>query len=99
MKIKVNPVSFDDYMTDNMKDADYRKAYKALDHDPDVVLVEALAVAKKNGLTQKELARRMNTTQSVISRTFSAEGNPTLKFLQRYAKALDMSLEIQFKSL
>ena len=97
MKNILKPISFDDYMKENLRDSQYRNAFEKLDHDPDVVLIEALSVAKKKGLTQKELAKRMKTTQSVISRTFSEHGNPTLKFLQRYAKALNMNLEIQLK--
>lgn len=98
MNKAIKPISFSDYMQENMKNPSYQEAYKALDNDMDVVLIEALAVAKKKGLTQKEIARRMKTTQSVISRTFSKEGNPTLKFLQKFAKAMDMSLKIQFQN-
>ena len=49
------------------------------------------------GLTQKELAKRVGTTQSVISRIEDAdyEGH-SLTMLQRIAAALQQRLEVRF---
>lgn len=96
MKPNSKPVSFTDYMSQNFKDSEYQKAYSSLDSDPDILLMEALALARQKGLTQKDIAKRMGTTQSAISRTFSAKGNPTLDFLRRYASALNLNLKIEF---
>ena len=51
----------------------------------------------KAGLSQAELARRVGTTQSVISRLEDAdyEGH-SLTMLQRIAAALDQQLDIRF---
>ena len=49
----------------------------------------------KRGLTQKELARRLNTKQSVISRVETAKTTPSLSFLKRLAEVLDTSLRVQ----
>ena len=49
------------------------------------------------GLTQAEVARRMNTKQSVISRVENARTMPSLAFLKRLAEVLNASLEVQFK--
>lgn len=51
----------------------------------------------KKGLTQAEIARRMNTKQSVISRVENARTMPSLAFLKRLATVLDASLQVQFK--
>jgi transcriptional regulator with XRE-family HTH domain len=50
----------------------------------------------KAGLTQKQLAARLGTTQSVISRLESAdyEGH-SLSMLQRIAEALGQKLELR----
>jgi transcriptional regulator with XRE-family HTH domain len=50
----------------------------------------------KTGLTQKQLAHRLGTTQSVISRLESAdyEGH-SLSMLQRIAEALGQKLELR----
>jgi len=51
----------------------------------------------ENKITQKELARRMDTTQSVISRVEQAKVSPSISFLKRLATALNTSLSVQFK--
>ncbi len=48
-------------------------------------------------LTQAEIAKRMHTTQSVISRVENAKTVPSLSFLKRLADALNTSLQVQFK--
>ncbi len=53
---------------------------------------------KRSGLTQKELAARINTKQSVISRLENADyDGHTLVMLKKVADALDMNLEISFE--
>lgn len=53
---------------------------------------------KKAGLSQKELADKIGSTQSAISRLENTdyEGH-TLTILERVAEALDLELEIGFK--
>ena len=53
----------------------------------------------EKGLTQADIAKRMNTKQSVISRVENARTVPSLSFLKRLAQALDTTLQIQFKPL
>jgi len=50
----------------------------------------------KYGLTQKALAKKIGTKQSVISRLEIGRANPTFSFLKRLAKALNSNLEIHF---
>ena len=54
----------------------------------------------KSGLTQQQLAKRVGTTGSVISRLEDAdyEGH-SMAMLSRIAKALDKRVEIRFVSL
>ena len=51
----------------------------------------------KKGLTQADIAKKMNTRQSVISRVENAQTTPSLSFLKRLASALQTSLQVQFK--
>lgn len=51
----------------------------------------------ERGLTQAEIAKRMNTKQSVISRVENAKTVPSLSFLKRLAQVLGASLHVQFK--
>ncbi len=51
----------------------------------------------ENDLTQKELADKIGTRQSAISRLENDDYNPSVEFLNKVAKALDKKLEIKFK--
>lgn len=51
----------------------------------------------KKNMTQKELARKINTKQSNISRMENNKSMPSLTVLHRIADALDCDLDIKFK--
>lgn len=57
------------------------------------------AARREQGLTQKQLAARAGITQTVMSRTESGAGNPTLSLLEEIAAALDMQLDISLVGL
>ena len=48
----------------------------------------------QQGISQKELAYRVRTRQSNISRLESCDYNPTIGFLKKIAEALGMELRI-----
>ena len=50
----------------------------------------------ENDLTQRELADKIGTKQSAISRLENDDYNPSVEFLDKIAKALDKKLEIRF---
>ncbi len=61
-------------------------------------IARALIKARiEKGLTQAEVARLMNTKQSVISRVENARTMPSLAFLKRLETVLEASLQVQFK--
>ncbi|MBI2641069.1 helix-turn-helix transcriptional regulator [Candidatus Roizmanbacteria bacterium] len=79
-----------------MKDPVFRKAYK--ESELEYQIARALIKARlEQGLTQKELAKKLNTKQSVISRVENAKTIPSLSFLKRLADVLHASLQVQFK--
>ncbi len=47
-------------------------------------------------ITQKQLAKLMNTKQPSIARFESGDYNPTLEFLKKIAEVLDSDLDIKF---
>ena len=64
---------------------------------PEFAVVQAILDARvKKGVTQKELAQRIGTKQSVISRLESGRANPSVAFLKKLAQALNSHLEIRF---
>ena len=50
------------------------------------------------GITQKELSERTGIAQGDISKLENGNGNPSLKTLQRLARAMGMHLKIEFIS-
>jgi ribosome-binding protein aMBF1 (putative translation factor) len=51
-----------------------------------------------HGLSQRELAERMHTTQSVIARLEAGGSKPSLSTLERVAKAFGASIDIRFRA-
>ncbi len=81
-----------------MKDPEYREAFDAL--EPDFALAQTLIKARaRAGLTQKQLAKRMDTTQSVIARLEAGRTRPSTKTLERFAKATGSRLRISFEPI
>jgi len=50
----------------------------------------------KEGVSQGELAKKVGTRQTAISRLESGRANPSIKMLQKLAEALGFRLEIKF---
>lgn len=88
-------LTFDEFKKKSLKNPKIKAEYDKL--QPEFALIDALikARAKKN-LTQKQLAKKIGTKQSVISRLEIGKANPTFSFLKRLAKALNSNLEIHF---
>ena len=79
-----------------LKDKEYRKAHEDL--APEFALARAVMTARViAGLTQGELAQRMNTTQSVIARLESGRTRPSTQTLERLANATGTRLKISFE--
>ncbi len=77
-----------------LRDPEVRKALK--ENEPEFQIAKSIIEARiKRGITQKELARRLKTKQSVISRLETVKTTPTLSFLKRLAKTLDTSLRVE----
>lgn len=75
---------------------DYRKAYDEM--RPEFELARILIAARaRAGLTQAQLAERMETSQSVVSRLESGQAHPSIKTLERIARATGTRLRIAFE--
>jgi transcriptional regulator with XRE-family HTH domain len=78
-----------------MRDPLYREAYDALEGE--FSLAAAVIDARNRaGLTQQQLARKMGTTQPVVARLESGRGRPSLRTLDRFARATGSRLLIGF---
>lgn len=76
-----------------LQDEEVKRAYE--ESGPEFELVH-LIIEKRNeqGLTQEELAAKIGTRQSAVSRLEKGDYNPTLSFLCKVARALDTELHI-----
>jgi len=89
---------FQEYYQEQMSDAEFAAAYRALDPEFQVAR-QVIQLRLERGLSQKELAALAKTGQPNISRLEGGTINPSLHFLQRVAEALGAELEIKFRPL
>jgi len=87
---------------------DWKEAKKIIASNPEVaaelennaveyqVISEIIRARSEQKVSQKELAERIGTRQSNISRLESGNYNPSLEFLEKVAEALGKKLEIHF---
>lgn len=94
MKRKTN---FDRYLEKQLKDADFAARFKKAGEAWDVAL-QLAALRKDSGLSQKDLARKVGTSQQQISRLESPsyEGH-SLSMLRRVAEALGATLHVELQ--
>ncbi|MCZ2075824.1 MAG: helix-turn-helix transcriptional regulator [Bryobacterales bacterium] len=79
-----------------MKKPEYRRTHEGM--APEFELARAVIAARVTaGLTQEQLARRMDTTQSVIARLESGRTRPSTQTLERLAAATGTKLKISFE--
>ena len=89
-------MNFDEFKKRALEsDPDLRAEYEAL--APQYEIIQSIITARlEQNITQAELARRINTKQSNISRLESGAYNPSVEFLGKVATALGKKLEIRF---
>ena len=76
--------NWDTYKQKLLKDPEFKKLYE--ESQPEFEIAKAIIRARiDNKITQKELAKRMNTTQSVISRVEQGRTSPSISLLKRLA--------------
>ena len=93
---KINKLTtFSEHKAQLMRNPEFKKEYEAL--RPKYEAINSVIKARlENGLTQEELARKLKTKQSNISRFESGKVTPSISFLQKIAQAFDKRLEIKF---
>lgn len=63
------------------------------------IACEFIKYRAKNGLTQKDLADKLNVSQTMISKLESGDYNPTVKTLFDIAKKLCWNFKIEFNEV
>ncbi len=87
--------TFQDHLKELLKNPQFKKEWEdsEVDFQLGCKLIEA-RLAKK--MSQRDLAKKVGTSQAAISRVEGMDGNPSLDLLKRIAKALDSTLKITF---
>ena len=89
-------VSNADIKADLLKDPEVKAEYDAL--EPRYQAIRQIIQARNElHITQAELAKRIGTSKSNISRLESGNYNPSLDMLTKIAKALGKNLEVQLQ--
>ena len=89
--------NFDKYLSEQIKDTEFAARFEQAGEAWDIAL-QLTALREKAGLSQKEVARRLNTSQQHISRLESPsyEGH-SLSNLRRLAAALNARVKLTFE--
>ncbi len=78
-----------------LKDQEIKKNYDEL--GPEFELIQMIIEKRiEQNLTQSELAKKIGTKQSAISRLERGAYNPTLAFLRKTANALGVKMRVSF---
>jgi len=91
--------NFDLYLDEQLKDRDFAERFKRAVEAWDVA-IQLAALREQAGLSQKELARLLHTSQQQISRMESPsyEGH-SLSMLRRMARVLNVQVKVVFEPL
>lgn len=90
-------MKLEEYFEELQQDPEYAAAEKELKPLLDLA-DEILELRLERGWSQSELARRAHTKQANISRLESGLANPTMKFLQKLARAFGTELSVSLQS-
>jgi DNA-binding XRE family transcriptional regulator len=90
---KNSHVGFEDWLAGQMEDEGFQSEVQRLEPGFGVARLRML-----RGLTQQQLAERVGTHQSSISRLERGEQEPSLSFLRRVVNALDGRVEVRIRA-
>lgn len=89
-------VSFETIKNELMKDEEFKSEYERLKPRYDIIS-QIINARKEQNMTQEELAKRVGTQKSNISRLESGNYNPSLDFLIKVARSLGKELSIHMQ--
>lgn len=88
--------TFEEDLKNRLKNPAFKKAWEK--SEPEYMLAKQLIEKRlESKLSQRDLAKKLNTTQAVISRLETMRANPSLNLLKRIAEVLDMKLSLCFQ--
>jgi DNA-binding transcriptional regulator YiaG len=89
-------VKFKDYLKEQLKNPEFKKAFDEEEIYASLA-IQAAKIRQEEKLTQKELAKRLHTTQQTVSRLEDIRNRRySLRTLINLARALDKQLKVEF---
>lgn len=87
--------TFQDDLKERLKNPEFQKAWKESEAE---YLIATQIIEKRlaKKLSQRDLAKKVKTSQAAISRIESMNANPSLSFLKKIATALDSNISVCF---
>lgn len=84
------------HIDESLKDPAFAEAWAESEISHELTR-QIIALRLQRGLTQKEVARSIGTTQSVIARIENGEQNVSLKTISKLANALKANVKIDLQ--
>lgn len=92
---KIVYLSFERYLAQQMKNKAFKKAYEEEGRRLEIAY-QILQLRNKQKLSQKALADKLDTTQSVVARMEAGQQNFSIDTLEKIASAFKRELKIEF---
>lgn len=92
---KISYISFERYLAQQMKNKVFRRAYEEEGQRLGIAY-KILQLRKQQRLSQKELAGKLDTTQSVVARIEAGQQNFSIDTLEKIASVFKRELKIEF---
>ena len=87
---------FNEYVKEQLKNPSFAAEYKAMELEYQIK-AQIIEARQRLNLSQKELAERVGTRQSNISRLENGNYNPSFGFLRKVAEGLGKELYVEFR--
>ena len=88
--------SFEDHLKESLKDPEFKKVWE--ESEPEYLIArEMIRKRLEKKMSQRDLAKKLKTTQAVISRIETMNANPSLSLLKRIANVFGSKLKVSFK--
>lgn len=88
--------NYEKFKVEQLRDPELKKEYDALEVEYDIIC-QIIKSRLEQNMTQSDLAKKVGTAQSNISRLESGNYNPTLEFLEKIATSLGKKLKVSFE--
>lgn len=96
MRTKIKEYTLQEDLRKRLKDPEFKKAWEESEVEYNLML-QLIEKRLKKKLSQRALAKKVGTSQSVIARIEGMDANPSLSLLKRISQALDAKLSINLQ--